>query len=133
MSTFNKMMAIGNLGSDPEMRYTPSGSPVTSFRIATNRRATGADGERRDETEWFTVVTWNKLAELCNQYLTKGRKVYVEGRLHSRSWEGKDGVTRFVNEIIANQVVFLDRGQVGALPPGDEAFSDNGPQEDLPF
>lgn len=133
MSTFNKMIAIGNLGSDPEMRYTPNGNPVTSFRIATNRRSTGADGERRDETEWFTVVAWNKLAELCNQYLTKGRKVYVEGRLHSRSWEGKDGATRFVNEIIANQVVFLDRGQGGAPPPGDEGPGDEGAPEELPF
>lgn len=135
MTTFNKMTAIGNLGSDPEMRYTPNGNPVTSFRIATNRRYTGPSGERKEETEWFTVVAWNKLAELCNQYLTKGRKVYVEGRLQSHSWEGRDGVTRFRNEIVANQIVFLDRPQAGALPPeGEEAGEPpTDAPEDLPF
>ncbi len=103
-------MVIGNLGSDPEMRYTPSGAPVTSFNIATSRRYTTQNGERREDTEWFRVVTWNRLAEQCNQYLTKGRRVYAEGRLKSDTWVGNDGQTRFTNEINAFTVLFLDSG-----------------------
>ena len=77
------------------MRYTPNGNPVTSFRIATSRSYTSSDGERHEETEWFTVVAWNQLAEVCNQYLSKGRRAYVDGRLHSNTWQGQDGQTRF--------------------------------------
>ena len=121
MSGLNKMLTIGNLGTDPEMRYTAGGVPVTSFRLATNRSYTTADGERRDETEWFTIVAWRALAEQCNQYLTKGRRVYVEGRLNSRSWQGQDGQTRFNNEITAERVVFLDGG--GDQGGGDQGFS----------
>ena len=91
MLSLNKVMIIGNVGTDPEMRFTPNGNPVTSFRVATNRVYTAPDGERRRETEWFTVVAWNKLAESCNQFLTKGRLVYVEGRLRSHTWESQDG------------------------------------------
>jgi len=109
MAYLNKMMVIGNLGTDPELRYTPNGNPVTSFRLATSRSYTTADGERHQDTEWFTVVTWNQLAERCNQYLAKGRRTYVEGRLHSNTWEGPDGGLRFRNEIVANSVIFLDR------------------------
>ena len=110
----NKVMVIGNLGADPEMRYTPNGSAVTEFRIASNRRYTTRDGEARDETEWFRVITWNKLAEICSQYLQKGRQVYVEGRLQTRSWEGQDGVTRYTTEVIAQEVKFL-----GGRPDAD--------------
>ena len=120
MAGLNKMLVIGNLGTDPEMRYTPNGNPVTSFRLATGRNYTTADGERREETEWFRVVTWNQLAEQCNQYLTKGRRIYVEGRLKSDTWTGNDGQTRFGNEIIANRVLFLDRG------PADESEETGG-------
>ena len=102
-------MVIGNVGNDPEMRYTPSGTPVTSFRIATNRRYTTRDGERREDTEWFRVVAWDRLAEQCNQYVTKGMRVYAEGRLKSDTWVGNDGQNRFTNEINANIVLFLDR------------------------
>jgi len=84
MASVNKMIIIGNLGSEPEMRFTPNGNPVTSFRVATNWRYTTGQGERREETEWFTVVAWNRLAEQCNQFLTKGRLVYAEGRLRTR-------------------------------------------------
>jgi single-strand DNA-binding protein len=126
------MMVIGNLGTDPEMRYTPSGNPVTSFRLATTRSYNTADGEKRDETEWFTVVAWQRLAELCNQFLAKGRRVYVDGRLRSRSWTGQDGQTRFVNEIIAERVLFLDRA--GEAAEGDmEAGQNEQGGEDLPF
>ena len=109
MAGLNKIMVIGNLGGDPEMRYTPSGTPVTSFSVAVNRSYTRQDGERVEETEWFRVSAWRQLAEQANQYLSKGRLAYVEGRLRSRSFQGNDGQTRFVNEIDANQIVFLDR------------------------
>jgi len=121
------------------MRFTPAGQPVTSFNVATNRRYTTGTGERRDETEWFTVVTWRKLAELCNQYLTKGQSVYVEGRLHSHSWDGQDGQKHFRNEIIADRVSFLSGKQGSAPLPGGKAADggedggdDLGP-DDIPF
>ena len=129
---YNKMTAIGNVGSDPEMRYTPSGNAVTSFSLATNRSYNTRDGERREETEWFRVVAWNRLAELCNQFVTKGRQVYVEGRLKSDSWVGNDGQTRFRNEIIAREVKFLGgrqgggEGYGGGGPRGSGGYSDDG-------
>jgi len=98
------------------MRFTPNGNPVTSFRVATNRVYTTAEGERKQETEWFTVVAWNRLAEQCNQFLIKGRLVYAEGRLRTRSWEGQDGQRYFRNEIVADRVTFLDRQAVAPLP-----------------
>jgi single-strand DNA-binding protein len=139
--TMNKMMVIGNLGRDPEMRYTPNGQSVTSFTVATNRRYTTADGESREETEWFSISAWGRLAELCNQYLTKGQKVYVEGRLRSRSYETRDGQTRFVNEINANDVRFLSQpSRVEDLPPdAEQAAAEPGAggpgmeAEELPF
>jgi single-strand DNA-binding protein len=137
MASVNRIIIIGNLGGDPEMRYTPAGQPVTSFNVATNRRYTTSDGERKEETEWFTVVTWRKLAELCNQYLSKGRQVYVEGRLRSHSWDGQDGQKHFRNEIIADRVSFLDRQGAASLPgraaePGEDSGDDLGP-DDIPF
>ena len=114
----NKMLVIGNVGRDPEMRYTPNGSAVTSFSLAVNRRYTPPNGEPQEETEWFDVTAWNRLAETCNNYVTRGMKVYVEGRLRSRSWVGQDGQTRFRNEIVANTVTFLNRPQSGG-PPGE--------------
>ena len=150
MAGLNKMLVIGNVGTDPDMRYTPNGNPVTSFRLATGRTYTTSDGERREDTEWFTVVAWNQLAEQVNQFLTKGRRVYVEGRLKSNSWTGSDGQPRFNNEIVANSVLFLDRGPVGEAgeptgeprepeearvqaqeTPGANAEDTNG--EDLPW
>ncbi len=116
MAGLNKVMLIGNVGVDPEMRYTANGSAVTTFRLACSRTYTGQDGERKDETEWFSVVTWNKLAETCSQYLQKGRRAYVEGRLQTRSWEGPDGQRRYRTEVIANTVLFLDRAQAAAVP-----------------
>ena len=134
MASLNKVMVIGNLGADPEMRFAPSGSPVTTFRIASSRTFTTKDGEKKQETEWFTVVTWDKLAENCNQFLSKGRKAYVEGRLKTRSWEDKEGVKRYATEIIASQVIFLDRS-AGAAPPPEEAEEggEGVPPEELPF
>jgi single-strand DNA-binding protein len=137
----NKIIVIGNLGRDPEMRYTPSGQSVTSFSIASNRRYTTASGEQREETEWFNVNAWGRMAELCNQYLTKGRQVYVEGRLHSRTYEGRDGQMRFVNEINLTDVQFLGGGagvsEDRTLYGQGSGMDDNGPPlddvDDLPF
>ena len=135
MANLNKVMIIGNVGSDPEMRFTPNGNPVTSFRVATNRVYTTPEGERKQETDWFTVVTWNKLAEQCNQFLSKGRLVYVEGRLHNRSWEGQDGQKRFRTEIIANRVTFLDRQAASSLndDKGEEPETVEIEPDDIPF
>lgn len=123
------------------MRYTPNGQSVTSFRIASSRRYTTSSGERRDETEWFTATAWGKLGETCNQYLTKGRQVYLEGRLRSSSYEGRDGQMRFVNEINLTEVHFLGSGASGGdqAPPYDSEpdMTDAGPVtdevDDLPF
>jgi len=123
MASLNKMIVIGNVGNDPEMRYTPDGKPVTSFNIAVSRRFTTREGERKEETEWFTVVTWNRLAETCNQFLARGRRAYVEGRLRTHTWEGQDGQKRSRNEIVADKVVFLDR-----QPPAP--FPEEGAQEE---
>ena len=132
----NKVMLIGNLGTDPEMRYTANGSAVTTFRLAVSR-SLGSDGERKEETEWFTIVSWNKLAELLGQHLQKGRKVYVEGRLIQRSWDGPDGQKRYRTEVVANQVLFLDRPQGAPLADaaGAHATAPTGDIEpdDLPF
>lgn len=133
MAGLNRIMVIGNLGTDPEMRYTPSGSPVTSFRLAVSRTYTTGEGERRDETEWFTVIAWQRLAELCNQYLSKGRRAYVEGRIRSRSWEGRDGQIRFVNEIVANQVLFLDQPSEVPASEGEPGAGADTEGEGLPF
>ena len=136
---FNKITVIGNVGSDPEMRYTPSGTPVTSFSVATNHRYTGRDGERHEETEWFRVVAWNRLAETCNQYVTKGMRVYAEGRLKTDTWTGQDGQTRVSLEINAFTVLFMDRAgerSGGSFGGPDDSFSSGPPpadDDDLPW
>ena len=103
----NKVMIIGYLGRDPEMRYTPSGRPVTSFSVATSRTWTSAEGERREETEWFNVVAWGTLAEICKTHLTKNQQVYVEGRLQTRGWEDETGKKHFRTELVANEMILL--------------------------
>lgn len=111
----NKVMIIGHLGRDPEMRYTPSGKPVTSFSVATSRSWTAADGERREETEWFNVVAWGGLAEICKQHLSKGSQVYVDGRLQTRRWEDQEGRKHFSTEVVANEMIMLgDRREAQA-------------------
>ncbi len=135
MASLNKVMIIGNLGSEPEMRFAPNGNPVTSFRVATNRVYTTPEGERKEETEWFAVVAWGKLAEQCNQFLTKGRLVYTEGRLHTRTWESQDGQKHYRTEIIANRVTFLDRQASAPLPEEKAVEGEPGEiePEDIPF
>lgn len=125
----NKVMVIGNVGRDPEMRYIPSGKPVTSFSVATSRSWTNAEGERCEETEWFNVVAWGNLAEICKQHLRKGQQVYVEGRLQTRSWEDHDGRKRFRTELVAGEMIML--GKRGDLAEEME-FADEG-MEEFPF
>lgn len=116
----NKVMIIGNLGRDPEMRYTPSGKPVTSFSVAVSRPRVKPEGERVETTDWFNVVAWDRLAEICSQYLTKGSLVYVEGRLETRSWEAENGQKHFRTEIVATDVNILDkRGRGAESAPGE--------------
>jgi single-strand DNA-binding protein len=147
--SLNKVMLIGRLTRDPEMRYTPSGQPVTSFSIATNRYGGGAEGERREFTDYHNIVAWNigkrNLAEIVAQYTKKGSLVYVEGRLQTRSWEGQDGQKRRTTEVVASDVQFLDTRGTGAPgagvpvgaseeppPPDDHGVRDVDPDE-IPF
>ncbi len=126
----NKVMIIGHLGRDPEMRYTPSGRPVTTFSVATTRSWTSTDGERHEETEWFNVVAWGSLAEICNQYLHKGQQVYVEGRLQTRRWEDNEGNKHFTTELVAKEMIMLgDRREIS----NDTPYSSETLEEDFPF
>lgn len=111
MASLNKVILIGNLGADPELRYTPSGRAVVNFRMATTRQWNTQDGERREETEWHRIVAFSKLAEICGQYLKKGAPVYVEGRLQTRSWEDQSGMKRYTTEIVANEMQMLSARQ----------------------
>ncbi|MGA7670941.1 MAG: single-stranded DNA-binding protein [Nitrolancea sp.] len=139
----NKIMLIGNLGRDPEMRFTPSGKPVTDFTLAVNRRRRSPDGEQVDETEWFRIVCWDRLAEIADQYLSKGTQVYVEGRFQSRRYTGNDGTERTSNEVIVNELIILTpRGERGSTSsrepssrsqesPDSERFDEDF--DDVPF
>src|SRR5512143_4135150 len=147
--SLNKAMIIGNLGRDPEMRYTPSGQPVTQFTVAVNRNYKDGNGEWQEETEWFRVVAWGPRAERTAEYLRKGRKVYVEGRLQTRQWEDQSGQKRYTTELIASTVTALDprpreegapelgearpagRGAAPAQGAGDDFGG--GDLDDLPF
>jgi single-strand DNA-binding protein len=135
MPSLNKITIIGNVGNEPEMRFTPNGKPVTSFSMATNWVYTTPEGERRQETEWFNVVAWNRLAEQCNQFLAKGKLVYAEGRIHTRNWESQDGQAHTRIEVIANRVIFLDRRGAGAVADEktEEGSASEMEPEDLPF
>jgi single-strand DNA-binding protein len=135
MPSLNKVIIIGNVGNEPEMRFTPNGKPVTSFSVATNWVYTTPEGEKKQETEWFSVVAWNRLAEQCNQFLAKGKLVYAEGRIHTRNWEGQDGQAHSRMEVIANRVIFLDRKGTTSLTDekGEDAVAGDMDPEDLPF
>ena len=139
MASLNKVQIIGNLGADPEMRFTANGRSVANFNVACSRNWTTPDGERREDTEWVRVVCWERLAELAGQYLSKGRQVYVEGRLQTRQWEDRDGNNRYTTEVIARDIIFLGGrsdgggggdwsggGRGGPPPAGMDA-------DDLPF
>jgi single-strand DNA-binding protein len=124
----NKVMLIGRLGRDPEMRYTPSGRPVTTFSLATSRTWNTSEGERRTETEWFNVVAWGSLAEICKQFLIKGQQVYVEGRLQTRHWEDTEGNKHSVTEIVANEMIML-----GERREANNTGTDYGVEEEDEF
>lgn len=131
----NKVQIIGHLGRDPEMRYTPSHRAVTNFNVATSRSWKTADGERHSETEWFNVVAWGSLAEICHQYLAKGQQVYIEGRLQSRKWEDDEGNKRTTVEIHANEMIMLGPSKKREMAGDDdletEEFEDS--EDEFPF
>jgi single-strand DNA-binding protein len=135
----NKVMIIGHLGRDPEMRYTPSGRPVTTYSVATSRSWNTSDGDRRSDTEWFNVVAWGSLAEICKQYLVKGQQVYIEGRLQTRRWEDDDGNKRTTVEIVAKEMIMLgDRKKKSDQESDEDAteFETNGfdtEEDEFPF
>jgi single-strand DNA-binding protein len=117
----NKAILIGNLGKDPEVRYTPSGLGIANFNIATSETWTNKEGEKETRTEWHRIVAFGKLAEICGEYLSKGKQVYIEGRIQTRDWEDKDGIKRYTTEIVANQMLML-----GSRDPADAARPQGG-------
>jgi len=126
----NKVLLIGRLGQEPEMRYTPSGRPLTKLQVAVNRSWKSSDGEKKTETEWFNIVAWGKLAEICNQYLSKGQQVYIEGRLHTRQWQDDEGNNHSSIEVIAQEMLMLD----SKSGEQDTELSEGLPSEDeYPF
>jgi single-strand DNA-binding protein len=149
MAGVNKAILIGNLGGDPELRHTPNGTPVASFNIATTEQWVSKTGERGERTEWHRIVAWSRLAEICNEYLTKGKQVYIEGRIQTRQWEDRDGNKRYTTEIIAQNMQMLGRpGDRPQAPAGDgptyesEPYADTGAgagvssssgEDDVPF
>lgn len=133
MASLNKVMLIGNLGQDPDVRYTQSGQPVANFNIATNERWTNKQtGNAEERTEWHRIVVWGKLAELCKEYLHKGSTVFVEGRLQTRDWTDKDGNKRYTTEVVAQNVKFIGRRDEAGASPLPAASVPSAPQEDGP-
>lgn len=142
MASVNKVILVGNLGSDPDVRYTPGGQAVANFNIATNERWTNkSTGNPEERTEWHRIVVWGKLAELCKEYLTKGRTVYVEGRLQTRKWEDKQGQTRYTTEVVAQTIQFLgspagvsrDKSASEPIAASGAASSSSSREEPPPF
>lgn len=138
MASVNKVILIGNLGADPELRYTPAGRAVANFRMATSSQWTTKEGEKKEQTEWHRIVAWDKVAERCGEYMKKGSSVYVEGRLQTRSWEDQNGVKKWTTEVVANHVQMLGPRQTGDTPeapaaPPEELPSTFEADDDLPF
>jgi single-strand DNA-binding protein len=133
MASVNKVILIGNLGRDPELRYTKSGQAVANFTIATNERWTDKEGQQQERTEWHRIVTWAKTAELCAQYLSKGRPAYIEGSLQTREYEDKEGIKRYTTEVVAQRVQFLGGKSDGAGASGPAPGANSGPPDDIPF
>ncbi|MBE9503219.1 MAG: single-stranded DNA-binding protein [Proteobacteria bacterium] len=149
MAGVNKVILVGNLGRDPEVRYTKNGQAVASFSLATTERWTGKDGNKEDKTEWHRIVAWGKLGEICGEYLVKGKQVYIEGRLQTRDWDDKDGNKKSTTEIVANNMVMLSQaggsqqsyggnqqassggGQTGSSGGSNDA--DDFEDDDIPF
>jgi len=141
MAGVNKAILIGNLGKDPELRYTPGGQAVASFSLATSEKWRDKEGVAQDRTEWHNIVVWGRQAEIAKEYLAKGRQVYIEGRIQTRSWEDKDGNKRYTTEIICQRLQFLGARDQAAAPAGGGETPPEGPagddmtgeDEDLPF
>ena len=140
MASVNKVILVGNLGADPELRYTSGGQPVADIRLATSRRWQGKDGSQQEDTQWHRVVVWGKQAEAAKEYLSKGRQAFVEGRLQTRSWEDRDGNKRYTTEVVAQQVLALgNRGGGGGgaygdpPPPADQDMPTDLGDDDVPF
>lgn len=134
----NKVTLIGNLGADPDLRHTQAGTPVCTLSLATNESYKDRDGEKQERTEWHRIVVWSKRAEVVAKYLSKGRQVYVEGKLRTKKWEDKEGNTRYTTEIVAHDVQFLSGGGDGSgsgAPAGSTPAGDpfGGPDDDIPF
>ncbi len=133
MSGVNKVILIGNLGADPELRYTPSGRAVVNFNLATSRTWNNRDGEKQEETEWHRIVAWDKLAEICGEYLKKGAQTYVEGRLQTRSWEDKNGLKRYTTETVASEMRMLgSRQDAGSSDSSKSSEAPSTPPDNLP-
>lgn len=130
--SLNKVQLIGNLTRDPELRYTPTGAAVCTFGLATNRQWATDSGEKKEDVEFHKIVAWNKLAEICSQLLSKGRRVYIEGRLSTRSWQGQDGQTRQTTEIVASDMIILDSKGFGDVPVGPTEVIDVPDETALP-
>jgi single-strand DNA-binding protein len=138
MASVNKVILVGNLGADPEVRYTPGGRAVATFRLATKEQWTGKDGEKTERTEWHKIVAWARLGEICGEYLRKGSQVYIEGRLQTRNWEDRDGNKRYTTEIVAQIMQMLGPGgKGGSAKTVEERFPDEEPvsipEDDIPF
>ena len=132
----NKVMLIGRLGADPEVRYTPSGTAVANFNIATTEQYKNKAGEKEERTEWHRVVAWSRLGEICGEYLAKGKLVYIEGKLRTRAWNDRDGIKRYTTEIVAYIMQMLDRaGSAGNDSTKNELPDNNQPplDDDIPF
>jgi len=131
----NKVILLGRLGQDPELKYTPGGSPVCNFSLATTESWTDKSGQKQEKTEWHRIVVWGKLAELCNQYLAKGRQAFLEGRLQTRSWDDKDGNKRYTTEILASTVQFIGGPSANTNNPAvDTSYAQTAaPQPEYPI
>ncbi|NJO81944.1 MAG: single-stranded DNA-binding protein [Blastochloris sp.] len=123
----NKVQLTGNLGADPEMRYTAQGSAITTFRVASGRTWKDSAGTKHDDTEWFRVLAWDKLGEICNQYLNKGDRVYIEGRLQTRKWVDRDGQDRYTTEVIAQDMIMLNNRRSAGGAADDDFLADEPP------
>jgi single-strand DNA-binding protein len=144
MAGVNKVILVGNLGVDPEVRFTPSGQAVANFRIATSESWKDKDGQKQERTEWHRIVVWGKLGELCGEYLKKGRQVYLEGRLQTREWSDKEGKKNYTTEVVVSNVCFLGSGAEGRKMEGGgrreeggmQGYPPDGPEpmdDDIPF
>ena len=129
----NKVILIGNLGADPEIRYTQSGTAVATFNLVTTERWRGQDGQTQEQTEWHRIVAWAKLAEICGEYLHKGSRVYIEGKLQTRKWQDNDGVDRYTTEIIAKEMKMLTGRESGGRDVAPEPGPPTNFGDDVPF